>query len=156
LDHTATEGLPDKSLDSAAINRLKTHRWPGNVRELENLVKRLVALYADPVIGVDVVEMELAGSTDSSLASNHDNESATLGGTIERHLQDYFDGHNGDLPPRGLYDRVLRELERPLISLTLSATRGNQVKAAEILGLNRNTLRKKIKDLGINIIRGTK
>ena len=90
------------------------------------------------------------------MASTHDNESATLGGTIERHLQDYFDGHNGDLPPRGLYDRVLRELERPLISLTLSATRGNQVKAAEILGLNRNTLRKKIKDLGINIIRGTK
>ena len=71
-------------------------------------------------------------------------------------MQDYFDGHNGALPPRGLYDRVLRELERPLISLTLSATRGNQVKAADILGLNRNTLRKKIKDLDINIIRGPK
>jgi two-component system nitrogen regulation response regulator GlnG len=80
----------------------------------------------------------------------------TLAGTIERHLRDYFDSHNGQLPPRGLYDRVLRELERPLISLTLAATRGNQVKAAEILGLNRNTLRKKIRDLEIGVVRGVK
>ena len=81
---------------------------------------------------------------------------ATLSGTIEKHLREYFDGHNGALPPRGLYDRVLRELERPLITLTLLATRGNQVKAAEVLGLNRNTLRKKIRELDIGVMRGAK
>ncbi len=156
LAQSSAEGLPHKSLDSAAVDRLKSHRWPGNVRELENLMKRLVALYAESVIGVDVVEMELASASAPPTSSADDAQSASLSGTIERHLQDYFDGHNGALPPRGLYDRVLRELERPLISLTLSATRGNQVKAADILGLNRNTLRKKIKDLDINIIRGPK
>ena len=62
---------------------------------------------------------------------------------------------SGDgIPPAGLYDRVLEEVERPLIQLTLAATRGNQVRAAEILGLNRNTLRKKIQDLGVEMARG--
>ena len=148
------EGLPSKALEPAAIERLKNHRWPGNVRELENMMKRMVALYNEPVIGVDVVEMELAGATAAQVTD--DGEPATLSGTIERHLRDYFDGHNGALPPRGLYDRVLRELERPLITLTLVATRGNQVKAAEVLGLNRNTLRKKIRELDIGVMRGPK
>ena len=156
LSQAAAEGLPQKSLEPAAVERLKIHRWPGNVRELENLVKRLVALYGEPVIGVDVVEMELASSAAPPVARGEDTKPASLSGAIELHLQEYFDGHNGLLPPRGLYDRVLRELERPLISLTLSATRGNQVKAADILGLNRNTLRKKIRDLDINVIRGPK
>ncbi len=148
------EGLPSKALEPAAIERLKNHRWPGNVRELENMMKRMVALYNEPVIGVDVVEMELAGANAAQITD--DAEPATLSGTIERHLRDYFDGHNGALPPRGLYDRVLRELERPLITLTLVATRGNQVKAAEVLGLNRNTLRKKIRELDIGVMRGPK
>ena len=155
LTQSAGEGLPVKALDSAAIERLKSHRWPGNVRELENMMKRMVALYNEPVIGVEVVEMELAGAT-TAQAGGGEAESATLSGTIERHLRDYFDGHSGALPPRGLYDRVLRELERPLITLTLQATRGNQVKAAEVLGLNRNTLRKKIRELEIGVMRAPK
>ena len=155
LAQAASEGLPSKSLEPAAIERLKSHRWPGNVRELENMMKRMVALYNEPVIGIDVVEMELAGAA-SSQASADEGEPATLSGTIERHRREYFDGHNGALPPRGLYDRVLRELERPLITLTLVATRGNQVKAAEVLGLNRNTLRKKIRELDIGVMRGPK
>ena len=155
LAQSTNEGLPAKMLEPGAIERLKAYRWPGNVRELENLVKRLVALYNEPVIGADVVELELAGAAQRQ-APTEEAQPKTLAGTIERHLRDYFDGHNGALPPRGLYDRVLRELERPLISLTLVATRGNQVKAAEILGLNRNTLRKKIKDLEIGVIRGVK
>ncbi len=154
LAQSAEEGLQLKSLSPASMDRLKAHRWPGNVRELENLVKRIVALYNEPVIGPDVIEMELAGA--SAARAAEEGQPTTLAGTIERHLRDYFDSHNGQLPPRGLYDRVLRELERPLISLTLAATRGNQVKAAEILGLNRNTLRKKIRDLEIGVVRGVK
>ncbi|MSO73198.1 MAG: nitrogen regulation protein NR(I) [Rhodospirillaceae bacterium] len=154
LAQSASEGLPSKALEPAAMERLKNHRWPGNVRELENMMKRMVALYNEPVIGVDVVELEIAGA--ASAQFGEESQSATLSGTIERHLHDYFDGHNGALPPRGLYDRVLRELERPLITLTLIATRGNQVKAADVLGLNRNTLRKKIRELDIGVMRGVK
>jgi two-component system nitrogen regulation response regulator GlnG len=72
-----------------------------------------------------------------------------LSASIERHLADYFAAHDGDLPSSGLYGRVLQEVERPLLALTLDKCRGNQLRAAELLGLNRNTLRKKLRDLGI-------
>jgi len=75
---------------------------------------------------------------------------------VERHLRDYFSAHGDALPASGLYDRVLREIERPLITLSLEATRGNQVKTADLLGLNRNTLRKKIKYLDLPVVRGGK
>ena len=149
------EGLPMKSLDVAAMERLKVHRWPGNVRELENLVRRLAALYAQEVIGAEAVAAELTeaaapGGTDEAPAGEG------LSSAAERHLRDYFEAHKGGLPPAGLYDRVLREVERPLITLSLGATRGNQVKAAQLLGLNRNTLRKKIRELDIEVSRGLK
>ena len=75
---------------------------------------------------------------------------------VERHIVDYFAAHRGALPAAGLYERVLREIERPLIVATLGATRGNQIKAAHLLGLNRNTLRKKIRELDIPVVRGLK
>jgi two-component system nitrogen regulation response regulator GlnG len=81
-------------------------------------------------------------------------EGANLGAAVEQHLSRYFAAHDGELPASGLYDRVLREVERPLIRLALTATRGNQIKAAALLGLNRNTLRKKIRDLDIEVVRG--
>lgn len=79
-----------------------------------------------------------------------------LGAAAERHLKEYFTAHGEALPAAGLYDRVLREIERPLISLTLTATRGNQIRAAQLLGLNRNTLRKKIRELDIQVVRGVR
>lgn len=72
-----------------------------------------------------------------------------LSATVERHLRDYFAAHESDLPASGLYGRVLQEIERPLLSITLDECRGNQLRAAELLGLNRNTLRKKIRELGL-------
>ena len=77
-----------------------------------------------------------------------------LAHAIEAHLRRYFDLHGDSLPPDGLYDRILKEMELPLIALSLTATRGNQVRTAELLGINRNTLRKKIKDLDIRVTRG--
>jgi two-component system nitrogen regulation response regulator GlnG len=157
LTRVASEGLPQKQIEPAAIARLRQHRWPGNVRELENLVRRLVALYTDDVIRLESVEMELA---DLSPAPEPDGEQASvaadegLESAVERVLKRYFDAHDDLPPPPGLYDRVLREVEAPLIRLSLGATRGNQIQAAKMLGLNRNTLRKKIKDLGIPVIRG--
>ena len=75
---------------------------------------------------------------------------------MERHLSAYFSGFGDNLPPPGLYHRILREVEYPLISTALAATRGNQIKAAELLGVNRNTLRKKIRDLDVQVIRSTR
>jgi two-component system nitrogen regulation response regulator GlnG len=149
------EGLPMKRLDDAAIERLRTYRWPGNVRELENMVRRLAALYSQEVIGVGVIEAELGdspNSTDPAQTASGEGLSAA----VERHIKGYFAAHKGELPAAGLYDRVLREIERPLIVQTLGATRGNQIRAAHLLGLNRNTLRKKIRELDIPVVRGLK
>ena len=76
-----------------------------------------------------------------------------LAGAMERHLSELFQAHGTSLPPPGLYHRILREIEYPVISAALAATRGNQIKAAELLGLNRNTLRKKVRDLDIRWMR---
>ena len=149
------EGLPMKRLDEAALDRLCAYRWPGNVRELENLVRRLAALYPEEVIGVDVIEAELA-DTATSIDPLEATGAEGLADAVERHIKDYFTAHKGGLPAAGLYDRVLREVERPLIVQTLDATRGNQIKAAHLLGLNRNTLRKKIRELDIPVVRGLK
>ncbi len=151
----AQEGLPNKTIDKSAMDRLTQYRWPGNVRELENLVRRLAALYSQEVIGVDVIEAELA-ETNPAQPTVEDRKSESLTQAVDRHLRDYFAAHKDGLPARGLYDRILREVEKPLITLTLNATRGNQIKASDLLGLNRNTLRKKIRDLDIQVIRGLK
>ena len=149
------QGLPAKTLDTDAMNRLKTHSWPGNVRELENLVRRLAALYSEEHIGVGAIEAELADAAPPAPASRP-GERENLSDAVARHLQAYFDAHGDALPAPGMHERVVREVERPLISLCLAATRGNQIKAAELLGLNRNTLRKKIRELDIQIVRGVK
>ena len=149
----AEEGLPQKTISADALDALRHYRWPGNVRELENLVRRVTALYAEDTIGAEVIEIELAEAHIMPQESEgRSNES--LGEAIERHLELYFSAHSDGLPPSGLYDRILHEMERPLIELSLNATRGNQIKAASLLGLNRNTLRKKIRELEIAVIRG--
>ena len=165
----AAEGLPLKHMDTSAHERLKRYRWPGNVRELENLVRRLAALYPQEVITAPLVEVELGLNRPNPMAApTFDAATGTLGekpdlstlveegglmGAVERHLADLFAKHGEDLPPPGLYHRVLRELEVPLVSAALAATRGNQIKAAEMLGLNRNTLRKKVRELDIKLMR---
>jgi len=149
------EGLPLKRLDEAAMERLRSYRWPGNVRELENLVRRAAALYSQEVIGVGIIEAELSDAAPPADPAEGPSGEG-LASAVERHIKGYFAAHKGGLPAAGLYDRVLREVERPLIVLTLGATRGNQIRAAHLLGLNRNTLRKKIRELDIPVVRGLK
>ena len=155
LGIAAAEGLPQKSVSPEAMDRLRVYHWPGNVRELENLVRRLAALYAEEMIDEDVIEAELA-EAQITTPEAEGREGESLGDAVERHLARYFQAHPEGLPPAGLYERILHEIERPLIALSLSATRGKQIKAASLLGLNRNTLRKKIRDLEIPVIRGVK
>jgi two-component system nitrogen regulation response regulator GlnG len=145
LLRASREGLPSKTIDQAALDRLKLHDWPGNVRELENLIRRICALYGEETIGARIVERELAEQSTTATGEGP----VTLSTLVERNLASYFASQPGGVPPTGLYDRVLAEIERPLFQLTLAATRGNQMRAAEVLGLNRNTLRKRLHDLGI-------
>jgi len=138
------EGLPSKIFTSEALHALKSWHWPGNVRELENLVRRMLVLHAENSIDASAVEREFPVS---QAEMNDDSES--LSESVETHIKRYFEALKGGTPAPGLYGRILREVEHPLILATLEVTRGNQVRAADILGLNRNTLRKKIKDLNI-------
>ncbi len=157
LERARADGLPSKTLDQAAVEALRSQRWPGNVRELENLMRRLAALCPDQVIGGDAVRAELVehepehgGAGPGSAASGPE----PLAGAVERHIRQFLAAHRDGMAPSDIYERVLAEVERPLIQMTLAATRGNQIKAAAMLGLNRNTLRKKIRDLDIAVVRG--
>ena len=145
------EGLPQKQIDQAALDRLKRYRWPGNVRELENLARRLAALYPQETITAAVMDAELAQPATATAEKGVIED--TLSATVECNLSRYFSSFDNGLPPPGLYHRILREVEYPLLSAALAATRGNQIRAADLLGLNRNTLRKKIRDLDIQVIR---
>jgi two-component system nitrogen regulation response regulator GlnG len=155
LDRARDDGLPAKLLDQGALDRLKAHPWPGNVRELENLMRRLAALCPEETIGAETMEAELRDATPPpahAIAAPAGPE--TLSHAVERHIKEFLAAHNDGLGATDIYDRIIAEVERPLIRLTLAATRGNQIKAAAMLGLNRNTLRKKIRDLEIPVIRG--
>ncbi len=160
----ASEGLPQKYIEQAALDRMKRYRWPGNIRELENLIRRLAALHPQEVISDQLVEAELehelrqatvdskASAPGAPLSRELEN-GQTLSTSVEQHLAKLFRDCGDGLPPPGLYHRIIREIEIPLISAALAATRGNQIKAAELLGLNRNTLRKKVNDLDIRLMR---
>ena len=150
-------GLQSKSIMPAGIELMKRYAWPGNVRELENLVRRLAALYPQDEISGEIIEAELkTGITPSVQAPQLMPDNLTIAQAVEQHLQRYFALFDDDLPPPGLYDRILAEVEYPLVLACMTATRGNQIKAAELLGLNRNTLRKKIRELGVNVYRGAR
>jgi len=149
------EGLQVKRISTAGLDMMKRYPWPGNVRELENLVRRLAALYPQDEISAEVIENELqtAGRSPTSGESSLVPENLTIGQAVEHYLQRYFTSFGDELPPSGLYQRILAEVEYPLVLASMTATRGNQIRAAELLGLNRNTLRKKIRELGVNVYR---
>ena len=152
LRKAESEGLPVKTLETESLETLRRHRWPGNVRELENLIRRLAVLHSGDTIPATAISAELKEPARSFGEEGEGPES--LSSSVERYLTQYFLAQGDKLPPAGIHDRVLAEVERPLISICLAATKGNQIRAAQLLGLNRNTLRKKIKDLGLEVIKG--
>ncbi|MBL4748994.1 MAG: response regulator [Amylibacter sp.] len=155
MQKSAAEGQAMKTIASKALDHMRVALWPGNVRELQNFIQRIMVLCPDDEISAHFVEemlLQMPKSTPETAPLAGDK----LSSAIEIHLKRYFDLHGTDLPPPGLYNRIIREVELPLIALTLSATRGNQIKTAELLGINRNTLRKKIQKLDIKVTRTKK
>lgn len=145
------EGEPIKTIAPDAIRLMQNYSWPGNVRELENLVRRLSALYADESISAEIVQNELniADRTPTSAAAGPMDVSMA----VETHVGQLLREYEPNLPPAGLYQRVIDKVEAPLIAMALNACSGNQIKAADLLGLNRNTLRKKIRTHSIEIVK---
>ena len=155
LEKTKVDGSRVKSIEKTAYDRLKDYRWPGNVRELENLIQRLSVLYSQQIVDVGMIEAELSDtSVNAELDLKKSNQS--LEEFVEEYIRYNAFSEGSKSTKRGLYSRSIREFERPLIAVTLEMTNGNQIKAAELLGLNRNTLRKKIRELDIEVVRGIK
>ncbi|CAN5361108.1 sigma 54-interacting transcriptional regulator [soil metagenome] len=136
----ATLGEAAPGVDAAAETRLKSHDWPGNVRQLQALVRRLALMTAGPVITLAAVDAELDRAPTPA---------AEDAGGIEGALSEAVALAFAQGPLAGVHERLVEALERPMIRAALAAGGGAQLRAAEILGLNRNTLRKKITDLGL-------
>lgn len=153
LRQSTKQGLGHREFATAAVERMRRHSWPGNVRELENFVRRIVALHPEETISLEIVESELVEITTPSNGTTT-GSTKDLSEMVERYMAEHFAGYGSELPPPGLYRRIVRQVEHPLITAALTATRGNQIRAAELLGLNRNTLREKIQALDIKVFRG--
>ncbi|KKB82884.1 chemotaxis protein CheY [Devosia limi DSM 17137] len=145
------EGEPIKSIAPEAIKLMQNYSWPGNVRELENLVRRLSALYADESISAEIVQNELNITDRPQVTGSSGTMDVSM--AVETHVGQLLREYEPNLPPAGLYQRVIDRVEAPLIAMTLNACGGNQIKAADLLGLNRNTLRKKIRTHSIEIVK---
>ncbi len=143
-----------RKLSAEARELVRRYSWPGNVRQLENSLRRLAATSSE----VEITKAEIEGvlGNQPTIEPMKGGETEKLSASVARHLKRYFDLHSGQLPPAGVYQRILREIELPLIEIALDATAGNQAKCADLLGINRNTLRKKISDLDIRVTRRRK
>lgn len=155
LARVEREGAPLRRMSESALEMVRSYSWPGNVRQLENAVRRLVFTATEEEISKTEVETVL-GNQPAMEPLNNASETDKLSEAVGKHLRRYFDLHGGDLPAPGLYNRILREVEGPLLEIALDATGGNQAKCADLLGINRNTLRKKITELDIHVTRRRK
>ena len=146
LIKTEKSGLPSKKIDNDAIEAMKSYKWPGNVRELENFILRVSALYSEDLLNKDIIDAELKRLDDD----NKIIEELSLSNLIDN----YFNRNRDKLlnsNSKNIYPAIIEKVEKSVIENILSFTKGNQLKASEILGLNRNTLRKKIGDLRIDL-----
>jgi len=137
--------LPTKQCTHETLTLLSSYSWPGNVRELENTIKRAVILSSDPLLTVN----DFSGLR-PNIGTSSRNEDISLEALVEMKLRSSL-GNIDKMESGDLYGLILEQMERPLIRFVLEKTRGNQVKAADILGINRNTLRKKIQELDIEV-----
>ncbi|WP_172295255.1 response regulator [Pseudoruegeria sp. HB172150] len=155
LSRAERDGLPARRFSEPALDLIRAYSWPGNVRQLENTIRRLLVTSTEEEISRSETEQVL-GNQPAMEPLQGGGDGDKLSSSVAKHLRRYFDLHGGVLPPPGLYTRILKEVELPLIEIALDATGGNQAKCADLLGINRNTLRKKITDLDIQVTRRRK
>lgn len=146
LDQAVLQGLPRKHLGDAAVARLENHDWPGNVRELENIMRRVAVLSRDDVIGTDELQDILGAAAITPSTAVDD---SGIAGAIRARLERFARDEPSVLDDGSLYDRIISEVERPLIEAVLARHGHNQLRAARALGINRNTLRKRLDTLRI-------
>ena len=146
LIKTEKSGLPSKKIDNDAIEAMKSYKWPGNVRELENFILRISALYSEDLLNIEIIESEL----ERLEGDNQNIDELSLSNLIDHYFERSKDKllNNNN---KNIYSAIIEKVEKSLIENILDYTNGNQLKASEILGLNRNTLRKKIGDLSIDL-----
>ncbi len=154
LTRAERDGAARRWFSEPACELLRAYSWPGNVRQLENTVRGLVLTAHADEISRNEVQTVLGDQPRMAAGDGADGDK--LSASVARHLRRYFDLHGNMLPPPGIYARILREIEAPLIEIALEATGGNQAKCADLMGINRNTLRKKILDLEIQVTRRRK
>jgi len=155
LKEFSKSGMEPKSLTKNSVELIKKKKWTGNVRELRNFIGRLSLVSNNEIIDEKITKHELSMITSEETDLNT-LEGSKISKSLEIHLSHYFRSLGDSLPAPGLYQTVLKEVEIPLINLTLALCDGNQIKAANLLGINRNTLRKKIKDYDLVVTRGKK
>ena len=143
-----------KVLSDKAKDFLRAHHWQGNVSELQMAIKRLMVMTSGDIISVEELSQYLMTSTQSEYQINASGQS--FGEIVEQYVRRFIKLHGGASAVSGLYDAVIQEVERPLIEVALETNGGNQIKTAEMLNINRNTLRKKIQVLDISVTKGKK
>ena len=130
-----------RGISEEAMARLVEYDWPGNVRELENAIKRALVLSTNDILApedFDFLTPQAAATT----------AEASLEGLVIREVERLF---RSEAEATDVYERIQQRVERPLLEVVLDRTQGNQIRAAAMLGINRNTLRKKITELGIEL-----
>ncbi|WP_448664510.1 nitrogen regulation protein NR(I) [Sphingomonas sp. CJ20] len=147
LDRAVEDGLPRKQLDADAVAVMEAYDWPGNVRELENLMRRISALSRDEWIDAGAIRRALGEGWVAPAAPGD----AAIEAAVRARLERIAIEEPATLDDGSLYDRIIGEVERPLIEAMLARNGGNQLRAARALGINRNTLRKRIDTLGIDL-----
>ena len=151
LENAALQGLPKRRIDTHALDVLVTHDWPGNVRELENMMRRLAVLARDEVIDAEAVRTMLGEARSASAPSGVAAADGDLSAAVRAYIARLALAHPAALDDGTLYDRVIADVERPLIEAMLGRHGGNQLRAARAMGINRNTLRKRLDSLNIPV-----
>ena len=142
-----------KSISIQGLSLFRQYPWPGNIREFKNVINRLCILSSNDEISANLISDVLSEVRDTN---DFDEDNQNIDTLLYKGIKNYFKTLDKNMDIKNLYDEIISKIEKPLIESTLNLYRGNQIKASNCLGLNRNTLRKKINLHGINIIKKIK
>ena len=140
--------LSPKKIDPKGYKIIEAYSWPGNVRELENFIYKLSALYTEDLLDTKILkkEIKILKDMDKKISDTNKGFLSLISNYFSKNIGKISEDHSGEI-----YNHYINEVEKALLLEILKSKNGNQLRASEILGLNRNTLRKKITELNIDI-----